>query len=95
MCLHSSPTPLVGSGHSAKLHDVLPALSLQAWFREGRAAEGLKRWEDAATAYYQAAQLEASVDRKTGLQGAFDALQAARQLRLPDDSKSFNLLSMI
>lgn len=34
--------------------------ALQAWYREGRAAEGLQRWEDAATAYYQAAQLEAS-----------------------------------
>lgn len=30
----------------------------QAWYREGRAAEGLKRWEDAATAFYQAAQLQ-------------------------------------
>lgn len=34
--------------------------SAQAWYREGRAAEGLKRWEDAATAYYEAAQLEVS-----------------------------------
>jgi tetratricopeptide (TPR) repeat protein len=34
----------------------------QAWYREGRAAEGLKRYEDAAGAYYQAAQLQPEND---------------------------------
>ncbi|PSC73598.1 ankyrin repeat protein [Micractinium conductrix] len=36
----------------------LDAKYVKAWYREGRAAEGLCRWEDAATAFYQAAQLQ-------------------------------------
>lgn len=46
-----APQPLNRPQHSASLPP-------QAWYREGRAAEGLKRWEDAATAFYQAAQLQ-------------------------------------
>lgn len=34
----------------------------QAWYREGRAAEGLADWEVAATAFYQAAQLQPESD---------------------------------
>ena len=35
-----------------------PLAHLQAWYREGRAAAGLQRWEDAASAFYQAAALQ-------------------------------------
>ncbi len=44
--------------HAASKQATSCALPRQAWYREGRAAEGLKRWEDAATAFYQAAQLQ-------------------------------------
>ncbi|KAI7842104.1 hypothetical protein COHA_004298 [Chlorella ohadii] len=44
----------------AQIARALDPKYVKAWYREGRAAEGLKRWEDAATAYYQAAQLEPS-----------------------------------
>lgn len=31
---------------------------VKAWYREGKAAEALRRWEDAGTAFYAAAQLQ-------------------------------------
>ncbi|KAL4437321.1 hypothetical protein ABPG75_004460 [Micractinium tetrahymenae] len=42
----------------AQIARTLDPKYVKAWYREGRAAEGLKRWEDAATAFYQAAQLQ-------------------------------------
>ena len=38
------------------LHDLITPL--QAWFREGAAAEALQMWEPAAQAYYEAYHLE-------------------------------------
>lgn len=44
-------------------HETIPIVpphrtAPQAWYREGRAAEGLGRWEEAASAYFQASQLQ-------------------------------------
>lgn len=50
------PVPLPMPAYELPSH---PAAPPQAWYREGRAAEGLGRWEDAATAYFQASQLQA------------------------------------
>ena len=66
----------------------LPSLPpCQAWYREGRAAEGLKRWEDAATSFYQAAQLQPDneefirLTKEAIVEGRkeFQAQQAAQQ----------------
>ena len=35
----------------------------QAWFREGEAAKALKKWEEAAQAYYEAYTLNPKDDR--------------------------------
>ena len=43
------------------LRSLFPALPPQAWYREGAAAEKLERWEDAATGYYEAYMLQASL----------------------------------
>ena len=50
---------------------------MQAWYREGRAAEGLQRFEDAASAYYSAAQLQP--DNEEFMQLTKEAILEARK----------------
>lgn len=53
--------------HPASL---LPLPLGQAWYREGLAAEGLKQWEDAAVAFFEAYNLD---PQRTAFVGKFRA----------------------